>query len=120
MMATEYVFRNGRHIEVETLETGVAQKRRRRADPYIGCPLKWVKRVLPVVQSKEQLAVALWLHRRRVVCGGDRFTVPNQELRKELGVNRYAKYRALQCLERAGAIALTRDGKRTLQVQILW
>jgi hypothetical protein len=118
-MAVEFITRNGRRIEVETLETRSTSKRR-RADQYIGCPLKWLKRVLPLVNSKEQLAVALWLHRRRAVCRDEVFTVPNQELRRELGLDRFVKYRALQCLEEAGAIALVHEGKRTLRVRILW
>ena len=116
---TDYVLREGRRIEVETLETNVAP-RRRRADRHIGCPLEWLKRVIPVVQSKEQLAVALWLHRRRVVCGSKVFTVPNRELKEELGLSRKAKYGALHYLEEAGAVALVRNGKHAIQVQILW
>ena len=75
--------------------------------------------MLPLVKSKEQLAVAIWLHRRRAVCRDEVFTVPNQELRGELGLDRFVKYRALQRLEEAGAIALVRAGKRALQVRIL-
>lgn len=119
-MAAEYVIRNGRRIEVETLPSRVAPKRRQRDSHHIGCPLEWLKRVLPFVKSKEQLAVAIWLHRRRAVCRNEVFTVPNQELRGELGVNRQTKYRALRCLERAGVITLTRDGKCALQVRMLW
>ena len=117
-MAAEYVIRNGRRIEVETLPIRVAPKRR-RADHYIGCPLEWLKRVLPLVESKGQLAVAIWLHRRRVVCRSEVFTVPNESLREDLGLSRKAKYQALRHLERAGIIALTRDGKRALQVRML-
>jgi hypothetical protein len=118
-MAAEYVNRKGRRIEVETLPVRVAPKQRQRADRFIGCPVEWLKRVLPLVKSKEQLAVAVWLHRRRAVCRNEVFTVPNESLREDLGLNRKAKYRALRYLERAGIIALTRDGKRALQVQIL-
>jgi hypothetical protein len=119
-MAVEYVTRNGRRIEMETLETRVAPKRRQRKDRHIGCPVEWLKRVLPFVKSKEQLAVALWLHRRRAVCRNEVFTVPNQELHRELGVGRLVKYRTLRCLEKVGAVTLVRVGKSTLQVRILW
>jgi hypothetical protein len=119
-MATEYVISHGRRIEVETIETSVARKRRRRSDRLLGCPLEWAKRVLTVVQSKEQLAVAIWLHRRRAVCKRELFDVPNATLREELGLNRFIKYRALRHLEKAGVIALIRKGKSAIQVQILW
>ena len=39
-MATEYVIRDGRRIEVETLPSRVAPKRRKRADQHIGCPAR--------------------------------------------------------------------------------
>ena len=81
-MATEYVIRDGRRIEVETLESRVAPKRRKRAEHYIGCPVEWLKRVLPLVKTKEQLAVAIWLHRRRAVCRNELFTVPNESFAK--------------------------------------
>jgi hypothetical protein len=116
----EYVIRNGRRIEVETLPSRAALKRRQRADRLLGCPLEWAKRVIPVVQSKEQLAVAIWLHRRRAVCKCELFDVPNDTLHKELGLNRYTKYRALRHLEKAGVIALVRKGKHAIQVRILW
>jgi hypothetical protein len=119
-METEYVTtRDGRRIEVETLPSHATPKRR-RADQHIGCPLEWLKRVLPLVNTKEQLAVAIWLHRRRVVCHNELFTVPNKGLQEDLGLSRQVKYGALQHLEEAGAIALIRDGKHTLQVRLLW
>ena len=119
-MATEYVIRDGRHIEVETLESRAAPKRRKREDHHIGCPLEWLKRVLPLVNTKEQLAVAIWLHRRRAVCRNELFTVPNEELHEDLGLSRKVKYAALQHLEKAKVIAVIRDGKRALRVRFLW
>ena len=118
-MAVEHVIRDGRRIEVETLESRVVPKRR-RADQHIGCRLEWLKRVLPLVNTKEQLAVAIWLHRRRAVCRNELFTVPNKGLQEDLGLNRRVKYGALQHLEAAGAIALIRDGKHTLKIRLLW
>jgi hypothetical protein len=118
-MAAEYVIRNGRRIEVETLDTGVAPKQRRREDPHIGCSLKWLKRVLPLVKTKEQLIVAIWLQRRRVVCRNELFTVPNQELHVDLGLSRKIKYQTLDYLQQAGIITVVRDGKHALRVRIL-
>jgi hypothetical protein len=119
-MVVEYMVRNGRRIEVETLPSRVAPKRRRRADQFVGCPLEWLKRVLPLVKTKEQLAVAIWLHRQHAICRSEVFTVPNQVLHEELGLSRWVKYQTLQHLEEAGAITLVRTGRRALQVRILW
>jgi DNA-binding MarR family transcriptional regulator len=112
-----HVTRQGKRIEVETVETN---PRRRRTDRYIGCPLTWMKRVMSIMKTPQQLAVAVWLHRRRAICGNDLFTVPNQELRKELGLTRQVKYRTLRQLEKAGAITLIHDGKHATRVTILW
>jgi hypothetical protein len=119
MMAIEYVIRNGRRIEVETLPSREVPKRRRQRPDYIGCPLEWLRRMLPLVKTKEQLAVALWLHRRRAVCRSDLFTVPNDALEKELGLSRKVKYRSLRHLEKAKIIAVVRNGKHNLQVRFL-
>jgi hypothetical protein len=98
----------------------VSQPRRVRVPQlHIGCPLEWFKRVKSVVYGKEELAVAVWLHRRRAVCQSEWFDVPNATLHKELGVNRHAKYRAIRDLERAGLIVVRRNNKRSLQVRIL-
>jgi hypothetical protein len=119
MMATEYIWRQGQRIEVETLPSRVAPKRR-RTDRHLGCPLEWAKRVITVVQSKEQLAVAIWLQRRRAVCKHEWFDVPNNTLHEELGLSRFVKHSALRHLEKAGAITVMRSNKRALQVRILW
>jgi hypothetical protein len=119
MMATEYATtRDGRRIEVETLPSRVTPKRQ-RADGYIGCPIEWLKRVLPLVKTKEQLVVTIWLHRRRAICRNELFTVPNKALRDNLGLSRRVKYGALAHLEKAGLIQLIRDGRHTLQVRLL-
>jgi hypothetical protein len=119
MMATEYVTTpDGRRIEVETLPSRVTP-RRQRAARYIGCPVEWLKRVLPLVKTKEQLAVAIWLYRRRAVCRDGVFTVPNESLQKDLGLSRYVKYKALRHLEKARVVALIRNGKHALGVRLL-
>ena len=120
MMATEYVTTSdGRRIEVETLPSRLTA-RRQRADRYIGCPVEWLKRVLPLVETKKQLAIAIWLHRRRAVCRNELFTVPNQELHKDLGLSRKVKYAALRHFEKMRVITVIRDSKRALQVRFLW
>ena len=114
---TRFETRHGKTFEVGALPSKAEPKRTNR---YIGCPIAWLKRVIPLVESKEQLAFALWLHRRRAICGKDWFTTPNRELYEELGVTRFTKYRALRLLEVAGAVAVIRKGKSTALVKLLW
>jgi hypothetical protein len=86
---------------------------------HIGCPVWWLRCVLPAVKSKKQLVVALYLWRRRVICG-DRgtFDVPNNELRG-WGISRQTKYQTLALLVAAGKIRTRQKGKESLTVTIL-
>jgi hypothetical protein len=86
---------------------------------FFGCPVWWLQRVLPVVKSPHQLVVAIYLWRRRVVCGNHKtFGVPNSEL-KSWGISRYAKYRTLKQLASAGIIKASFRGKEASGVTIL-
>jgi hypothetical protein len=116
---TKYVNRNGKRIAVETMEPKVKAKRQRDG-LHIGFPLTWLERVYPAVRSKAHLLVAQWLYRLSVIHKGKPFPVSNAELRRRFGIDRWTKYRALHHLEKVGAIALTRDGKNAIQVQMLW
>ena len=78
-------------------------------DHFIGCPLDWFKRVLPVVHGKNELAVALFvyrLHRTR----GNPVLVSNKLLSAELGIDRFIKYRALRRLADAGIVRIKSHG----------
>jgi hypothetical protein len=91
----------------------------RGANTFIGCPMSWLKRVLPAVRSADQLAVALYVYRRTKVCRSRTVSVSNAELQKELGICRYTKYRTLAWLENAGLIRTeSRDG-RSVKVTLL-
>jgi hypothetical protein len=57
---------------------------------------------------------------RRLRQQGIHVTVPNRELYEELGLSRFAKYRALRYLEQIGAIAIFQDGKTVMRVSLLW
>ena len=120
MPESKYVRSHGKLLEVETFLAPGTPKRRRRTDRLIGCPLEWARRIIPVVRSKEQAIVAIWLHRRQAVCKRELFDVPNKTLQEELGLSRFVKYSTLRRLEKAGAIAVVRSNKRAPQVQILW
>ena len=115
--------RQGRRIEVDTLPAGHTQKRRKQKcapkDRLIGCPVWWLRRVRPAVTERDQIVVAIYLWRRRIVCGRETFDVPNGELRA-LGVSRKIKYRTLELLATADLIKVTRrPGKAAPEVTIL-
>jgi hypothetical protein len=115
-----YVMRHGRRIEVEEHKPDTGPRKQQQTDTsHIGCPVEWLRRVIPIVQSKEQLAVAVWLHRRRAIKRRNPFPVSNKVLQTELGITRYSKYRALRLLEKAQIIATTRKGKEAILVQLL-
>jgi hypothetical protein len=84
-------------------------------DRHIGCPLSWFSLVFPVVKGKHELAVALYVYRLRVVCGSRTVAVPNAFL-TGLGIDRHAKYRALERLAAAGILTIKRHPRRTLVV----
>jgi hypothetical protein len=73
-----------------------------------------------VVKSKDQLVVAVYLWRRRIICGGDAtFDVPNGEL-KTLGISRKVKLRTLDLLAAAGLIVFVqRTAKAAPTITIL-
>ena len=87
----------------EDIKPATGSKRKAKSKPkqagrFIGCPLWWLKVVLPVVQSKNELVVALALWRLRTIYGRRTFTVANSYVLAELGTNRWTKYRALKRL----------------------
>jgi hypothetical protein len=82
---------------------------------HIGCPLSWFRLVFPVVRGKNELAVAIYLYRLRALRHSRTVAVPNGFL-AELGIERHAKYRALDRLEAAGLITVRRYLKRTIEI----
>jgi len=75
-----------------------------QAADFVGCPIAWLEQVLGHVQGECQLAVALLLYRRWVVCGRRRtFAFPNGDLNR-LGISRAVKHRTLTRLKEAGLI----------------
>jgi hypothetical protein len=83
---------------------------------FIGCPLWWFEAVYPIVRSKGELAVAMFLYRQRIVQGSKTITVTNVRLSAEIGVSRYIKYRAIKILEDAGLISVRRSNKKALEL----
>jgi hypothetical protein len=85
-------------------------------DGHIGCPLSWFRLVFPVVRGKNELAVALWLYRIRSVRHSRTITVSNGPL-AQLGIDRFAKYRALRRLAEAGLIRVKSNNRKALNVR---
>ena len=114
-----YVIRQGRRIEVVTLDAGAAAKPKRQPTPFIGCPVPWFAWVLPRVKSKEQLALALYLYRRCCVCRSNTVTVPAGQL-KQIGLGRWGKYRLLAALEESGVIHIERwENGQAIKVRLV-
>jgi hypothetical protein len=91
---------------------------RRRSDRLIGCPISWLKRVLPALRSAEQIAVALYIYRLTVVRRSKTVTVSNAELQREFGIDRRVKYRTLSSMERARLIRVKRIGRHAAEVTL--
>jgi hypothetical protein len=91
---------------------------KRRAGRFIGCSVPWLAWVLPLVKSKEQLALALCVYRRCCVQNSNTVTVPTEEL-TELGIGRWAKYHLVPKLEQVGLLRVLESGRGTIKVQLL-
>jgi len=95
---------------------GSQRKAANSRDGHIGCPLSWFRLVFPVVRGKNELAVALWLYRLRSIRRSRTITVSNGPL-AELGIDRFAKYRALRRLAKAGLIRIKSNNRKALNVR---
>jgi hypothetical protein len=91
----------------------------RPAKNYILCPLGWLARVRPLLQSTDQLLVVLALYSRCLRQRSRTVDLSNGEL-AELGIGRKTKYRALHLLEEAGAVAIEYENGRSLRVTLHW
>ena len=81
--------------------------------------LPWLARVLPVVRTPGQLAVALLLYRECLWRRNNTVALSNGELRK-LGISRETKYRALGWLQEVRAVTIETRNGRSLRVTLLW
>jgi hypothetical protein len=91
---------------------------RSRQAGFVGCPMSWLKLVLPHTKTAKQLAVASFLYRLRILRRSKTVSLPNGVL-ESLGISRYAKYRALAELERAVVIAIRHENGRAIRVTLL-
>jgi hypothetical protein len=87
---------------------------------YLVCSTAWLTRILPVVRTPDQLVVALLLYRQCLRKRSRTVAFSNGDL-AELGISRQTKYRALNYLQEAGAIALTAaKNARSIEVTLHW
>jgi hypothetical protein len=106
-------------LDVVRVNPSPKRPRPNKTDRLFGCPVWWLKLVLPLVHTKQQLIVAVYLWRRYVLCGRrDTFDMPNGEL-AAWGVGRRTKYRTIVQLESGGVIKTKRQGRKALTVTIL-
>jgi hypothetical protein len=102
---TYYVIRQGRRIEVETIDAGVAV-RKRRTDPFVKVPLRWASKA---AQATNTAKVMVWIRLLHATWEAKSNTVSlaNVRLKKD-GVTPWLKRRALHQLEAAGLIRVER------------
>jgi len=90
------------------------------AEGYITVSLTWLARVLPVIRTSTQLVVAEMIYRECLLRRRNTVPLSNGEW-GELGISRYAKYRALSWLREAGVIAIEEaNTRRSVRVTLLW
>lgn len=113
------VIRQGRSIEVATVETGAQQSkvRRREADLFVKLPLQWAVAANKATRTPKALAWVL-LHHIAWQTNSMTFPLPNGTF-KRYGVRREAKRRTLMQLEAAGLIAVKRRYNRAPIVTLI-
>jgi hypothetical protein len=119
---SRYVVRHGRRIEVETLETGGAPVRRKRA------PAKTTFAKIPhdagvaLFGRIDGAAWAILIELDRLIFkayGRNPVRLANSSL-EAAGMPRNSKWKALRQLEDAGVIAVARNGREAPLVTHLW
>jgi DNA-binding transcriptional ArsR family regulator len=100
-------------------KTARAKRRQKRNKVHVGCPMWWLKWALSRTRSAEQLALALYVYRQRIVQRGKTIRLSNAALEKDLGLSRYSKYRCLTQLEKAGMVTVERRDGRSVMVTLL-
>ena len=82
-------------------------------------PRRWrPPAAFPITRGKNDLAIALAVYRLQIVQHSRVVTVSNAYL-AGLGIDRYAKYRGLRRLAKAGLFVIRRRNKRALEIEFL-
>jgi len=113
-----YVYRHGKKIEVETLDTGTATKiRRQRPETFAVVQLQWAAKASAALNSPRTMLL-VWLTYQAWRTKSTTFAVPNKAL-ADYGVSRKVKFLALRQLEAAGLIKVKRRPRRHPVVTLL-
>jgi hypothetical protein len=92
------------------------QKRRRRRDPFFKFHMSVRKRLIGARGTT--WAVATWILYLSWKSNSKVIKLGNVELREE-GVSRYAKYRALDSLEKLGLFVVERKGRKASVIRLV-
>jgi hypothetical protein len=117
---TRYVYRHGRRIEVETIDTpGVPPNkvRRRQSDTFAAVPLQWAARASAAMNSPKTMLL-VWLTYQAWRTKSPTFAVPNKVL-ADYDVSRGVKCLALRQLEVAGLIRVEWRPRKSPVVTLL-
>ena len=91
--------------------------------PAQGCvtiSLAWLARVFVAVRTTSQLIVAMLIYRECHLSRSNTVALSNGKL-EQVGISRYAKYRALTELSEAGIIEVeATDLGRSVRVKLIW
>jgi hypothetical protein len=116
MGEVRYVTRQGRRIQVETDDFGVAP-RQRVSEPFVKVPLRWIAEAAKATRSPSSVVLAeilytAWKTRRST------FPLSNSRLAR-LGASREIKRRVLRDLEQARLIMVARKPGRAPLVTLI-
>jgi ribosomal protein S19E (S16A) len=86
-------------------------------DKFVQVPLWWAELATQATRTPKAM-VCIWLLHLAWAAHSKTFRLPNERLQVR-GVSRYAKRRALQELEKAGLIQVTRERGKSPTVSLL-
>ena len=114
-----YVFRRGRKIEVETINTGIgpSKARRREADLFAKVPLQWVGMAAKANRCPRAF-ILIWLWHMAWRTRSKSFPLSNVTLAR-YGISREEKRRTLVALEAAGLILVQRRKNQAPTVTLI-
>jgi hypothetical protein len=109
------VFRHGKEIEVETLQSTTPPKRRKHLFAQI--PLQSAAKVAKITRS-HQFFVWIWLQHMAWKTKSRTFAISNSAL-AQYGIDRDSKRRALESFEAAGMISVVRHKNKAPVVTLI-
>lgn len=96
----------------------IKTRKPKTVDRFVKVPLWWAEQAARATNTPKAF-VWLWLLHLAWKTKSDAFPLPNEQLNRH-GVSRYTKRRALRELEEAGLIQVSRAGRKTPVVTLLY